>query len=129
MNLTRQIQQFLMEFEVLEDASEDAINDLCDRFGWDSVQQSLFQVLEDNGKAAHWPTVAAVFWDATLAGRRIQADKLIALLYHRFDPYGDVEDNLVWSITIKLKSVGYLSNYEPLSDPGVMAELKAIRDS
>jgi hypothetical protein len=129
MNLTQQIQQFLTNHEALEDVSEDAINDLCDRFGWDSVQAGLLQVLEDNTEALHWPTVAAVFWGAALAGRSIQADKLIALLYHRFDPNGDAENNLVWSITCKLKGVDYLSDYEPLSDPGVIEELQAIQES
>jgi hypothetical protein len=129
MNLTLQIQQFLTDFEALEDVSEDAINDLCDRFGWDSVQAGLLQVLEDNDQATHWPTVAAVFWGAALDGRSIQADKLIALLHHRFDPNGDAENNLVWSITCKLKGVDYLSDYKPLSDPGVIEELKAIQDS
>ena len=66
---------------------------------------------------------------AALDGRQIQINKLIALLHHRFDPRGDAEDNLVWSITCKLKNVGYLSDYEPLNDPGVKEELKAIRES
>ena len=129
MNLTHQIQQILTNYEALEDVSEDAINDLCDCFGWDSVQAGLLQVLEDNDQAAYWSTVTAVFWGAALDGRSIQADKLIALLHHRFDPNGDAENNLVWSITCKLKGVDYLSDYKPLSDPGVIEELKAIRDS
>ena len=126
MKLTLQIQQFLTDFE---DVSEDAINDLCDRFGWDLVQAGLLEVLENNDQATHWPTVAVVFWGAALDGRSIQVDKLIALLYHRFDPNGDAESNLVWSITCKLKGVGYLSDYELLNDPGVIEELKAIRES
>lgn len=129
MNLTHQIQQFLIDYEVNEDVSEDAINRLADRFGWDLVQNGLFQVLEDNDQAARWQTVAAVFWGAVLDGRQIQTNKLIALLYHRFDSHSDAEDNLAWSITCKLKNVGYLSDYEPLNDPGVKEELKAIRES
>jgi hypothetical protein len=129
MDLTRQLEQFLMDCETNEDVPEDAINVLVNRFGWESVQEGLFQVLEDNHQAIHWRTVAVVFWGAVLDGRQIQANKLVALLYHRFDPNGNAEDNLVWSITSKLKGVGYLSDCDPLNDPGVIEELKAIQKS
>jgi hypothetical protein len=56
-------------------------------------------------------------------------DRVIALLYFRFDPRGDAEDNLVWSITSKLKGVDYLSDYNPLTDAGVCAEMERLRRS
>jgi hypothetical protein len=68
-----------------------------------------------------------VFWGAVLDWREVPADELIAWLYHRFDPEGRAEDNDVWSIASKLKGVGYLSDYKPLRDPGVLRHLNAIR--
>jgi hypothetical protein len=46
--------------------------------------------------------------------------------HYRFDPRGDAEDNLAWSITSKLKGVGYLADYLALDDPGVQAEIPAF---
>jgi hypothetical protein len=62
-----------------------------------------------------------------LTDGNLPANELIAWLYHRFDPDGQTEDNEVWSITSKLKGVGYLSEYQPLCDPGVLRYLRTIR--
>jgi hypothetical protein len=35
----------------------------------------------------------------------------------------ELDENLVWSITHILKNVGYLSDYEPLRDPAIQAEM------
>lgn len=53
-------------------------------------------------------------------------DFIIALMYYRFDPTGEEEDNLVWSITAKLKKVHYLSDYAPLNDPNVLIEFHKL---
>jgi len=57
------------------------------------------------------------------------ADAVIALLYGRFQRAGIGDEhsaNLLWSITCRLKGVGYLSDYEPLHDPGVLSEMKVF---
>jgi hypothetical protein len=123
MNELDEIQQFLIGYESGEDdVPEYALRELIGRLGWESVQESLLQVLQAPEQAAHWPTVAAVFWSAVLDGRPIRADKLIALLYHRL---GDAEENLIWSITTNLKDVGYLSDYQPSNDPAVLSHATA----
>jgi hypothetical protein len=50
--------------------------------------------------------------------------RVIAHLYFRY--CGPGEDNLAWSITSRLKGVGYLSDYDPLCDPYVVRELKKL---
>jgi hypothetical protein len=105
----------------------EAIEGLIDEFGWEDVRDCMLDVLRDDHLEAHWRTAAHVFWGAVLDRRELPADELIAWLYHRFDPAGRTEDNDVWSITSKLKGVGYLSQYQPLQDPGVLHYLQAIR--
>jgi hypothetical protein len=116
----------------LDDESSDptkaeVIEGLIDEFGWDAVRDCMLNILRDDQQEAHWRVAAHVFWGAVLDRRELQADELIAWLYHRFDPEGQTEDNEVWSITSKLKGVGYLSEYQPLRDPGVLHYLRAIR--
>jgi hypothetical protein len=112
---------------VAEDFMSERIEGLIAVVGWDAVRESLLSVLAAERRAADYRIVATVFWGAVLDRREMPADRVIALLYHRFDPRGDNEDNLVWSIASKLKGVGYLSDYRPLDDPAVQRELAAIR--
>jgi hypothetical protein len=116
----------------LDDESSDptkaeVIEGLIDEFGWEAVRDCTLDVLRDDRQETHWRTAVHVFWGAVLDRRGLPADELIAWLYHRFDPDGQAEDNDVWSITSKLKGVGYLSDYKPLQDPGVLHHLRAIR--
>jgi hypothetical protein len=69
-----------------------------------------------------------MFWSAVWDKRNIPADELIALLYYRFQTTEhEGLDNWVWSITSHLKGVGYLSEYEPLKDPGVLEHFRKLR--
>jgi len=113
--------------EEAEIAKTEAIEALIAELGWKVISDCMFELLRDDSKARHWRVVTHVFWGAVLDRRSLPADELIAWLYHRFDPYGDAEDNEVWSITSKLKGKSYLSKYKPLEDPDVMKHLRAIR--
>ncbi|MEX2213803.1 MAG: hypothetical protein WD768_06735 [Phycisphaeraceae bacterium] len=121
--------------DVLDDESSEGskceqIERLIKGVGWPKIRDSILALLADSERRRRDYEVAAeVLWGAVLDGREMPADRVIALLYNRFrfESPGDVEENLVWSITSKLKRVGYLSEYEPLQDAGVKAELAAIR--
>jgi hypothetical protein len=115
-----------------DDSSDDSKCERIERLigvvGWAAVRDNILAILADAGRRRRDHEVAAeVLWGAVLDGREMPADRVIALLYNRFDPRGDTEDNLVWSIASKLKGLDYLSEYQPLQDPGVQAELAAIR--
>jgi hypothetical protein len=131
MELRQRISEILAD-DRLDDESSDptkaeAIEALIGSHGWEPVRECMLDILRDDSQGSHWRTVAHVFWGAVLDRRELPADEVIALLYYRFDPEGRAEDNDVWSITSKLKGVGYLSEYEPLRDPGVLRHLQAIR--
>ena len=105
----------------------DVVEELVSAHGWDAVCDGLMNILADDSQQQYWRGVMETFWCAGLDKRSVPADRLIALLHHRFDPTGAQEDNLVWSIASTLKKVGYLSDYRPLDDPAVAQELAALR--
>jgi hypothetical protein len=117
-----------LDDESCDDSKCEAIERLIETAGWSAVRDSILALLGDAARPRRDHEVAAeVLWGAVLDRRELPADRVIALLHHRFDPCGDSEDNLVWSITSKLKGLDYLSDYQPLQDPAVQAELVAIR--
>lgn len=110
--------------------SDDAaavIEALAREYGWAPVADEMFQLLEDNRQPAHWYTATVVLWFAVLDQVPLPADRVIALLYHRVDGTEHQWDNLVWSITSRLKGEEYLSDYNPLKDPGVLRELARLQ--
>ena len=116
-----------LDDESVEITKVDEIESLIEDVGWPAVRECLLEVLRDDGQSRNWRTAADAFWGAVLDRRDLPTDELIALLHHRFDPTGLVEDDLVWSIVSKLKGIDYLSDYEPLRDPGVIEELRKVR--
>jgi hypothetical protein len=117
-----------LDAEFAEDSKCERIEQLIDSAGWTAVLADILAILADGKRRRRDHEVAAeVLWGAVLDDREMPADRVVALLYNRFDPRGDAEDNLVWSMTSKLKGLDYLSAYDPLQDPNVQAELAAIR--
>lgn len=131
MQIRQRINEILADDRLDDESSEltkaEVIEGLIDEVGWEAVRGFMLDVLRDDHQQAHWRTAAHVFWGAVLDRRELPGDELIAWLYYRFDPEGRTEDNEIWSITSKLKAVEYLSEYQPLRDPGVLRHLRAIR--
>lgn len=103
------------------------IEQLVSARSWPTVLIALLDILSTDRRTRDYQVAAEVIWGAVLDGRPLPANRVIALLYHRFDPSGRAENNLVWSITSKLKGVDYLSEYNPLNDCEIQAELAKIK--
>lgn len=107
---------------------DELIEPLIERHGWAPVRGALFAMLEAD-EPALWPDVMAALWGAVLDGREMDADRAIALVYHRLGPAPSYHDeNLAWSIASRLKNAGHLPDYEPLADPGVVSALERLRE-
>lgn len=133
MNLDEQLTGILTN-NALDDEDSDlskaeAIELLIEEVGWEEICRPLFNVLEDDTQSSNWRSIAEVIWGAVLDGQSLPENKVIALLFYRFDPKTSSEEdsNLMWSITTKLKKVDYLSDYEPLQDPAVIDELEQLQ--
>lgn len=104
----------------LEELADEAIR----RLGWPSVRDAIFEALEANNSAL-WHPAAALLWGAVLDKRDMNANRAIALVYFRLDA-PDQDQNLAWSIASKLKGAGYLSEYNPRTDPDIEPELRRL---
>ena len=103
------------------------IESLIEVYGWEVMQSALVEMLKEiNLNIYDFDVVAQVFWGAVLDKRIIDTNKVIALLYLRLPDGNDLE-NLIWSITERLKGVGYLSDYEPLEDPDIIKEMNKYK--
>lgn len=92
-------------------------------FGWEALEVAMLTILASSNRQDHWQVAAGFFWGAVLDHRPLDRDRLIAHLCFRFTD----DDDTVWSITCKLKSVDYLSDYDPRRDPAVQRELDALQ--
>lgn len=108
----------------------DAVSELALEVSWPAVDTEMVHVLRDVSQCSHWHDVAACFFGTDCHKRELPfgTTYLIALLYDclRIRPNLGVPEididyakNLVWSITQNLKGVGYLSDYDPETDPAV----------
>lgn len=105
----------------------EVIEELLAELGWSVVLNHLLAVLrQPDRRPLDWDTAAEVLWGAALDGRPMPIDIVVAHLCHRWSPGRD-ENNLAWSIISKLKRVGYLSEYDPLADAGVLREIERLR--
>lgn len=123
--------------QILEDDSLDlensdlskceVIEQLIPELGWLTVYAEMISILEDQNQCPrNWHTAAEVLWGAVLDKRDLsETGKLIALLYLRLGN-SDGDENLAWSITSELKGVSYLSSYDPMKDPEVVAEITRL---
>lgn len=126
------IRQILADDSLDLDTSElskcEAIEQLIPKFGWPSIYREMLSLLEDHNQSPqNWLTAAQVLWGAVLDKREFgDTAKAIALLYLRIGGADGADENLAWSITSKLKGVDYLSSYNPMKDPEVIAALERL---
>ena len=95
---------------------------LVEEYGWNEVQQSLFQALIDEKPKKDYATIAQVFWFAILDKLDIDRDMAVALINYRCNPYDSpYEDNLAWSITSSLYNLDYAnSEYNAFRDEKII---------
>ena len=120
--------QALLDDDRLDDedypeSRTELIEEIIEQCGWEPVQDHLIAVLKDaSAPYRDWQSAADVFYGAASDGHSISSDLVIALLYKRLEPdEHSSENNLAWSIVCKLKGVGYNSDYDPMTDPAIIA--------
>ena len=131
MDIMCQIRKILdndaLDVDDCESTKCEEIEHLIEVYGWEVIQSALVEMLSDIClNIEDYDVIAQVFWGAVLDKRTIDINNVIALLYLRLPDGSDLE-NLIWSITERLKGVGYLSDYEPLEDPAVIKEMNKYK--
>ncbi|MEM8532219.1 MAG: hypothetical protein AAGF95_15345 [Chloroflexota bacterium] len=115
-----------LDNEEVEDSKTALVEDLINDETWPAILAALIDFLENDQDYTYWDDTLDVLWGAACDNRAMPVDKVIALLYYRYDPTGTQEYNLVWSITAKLKNIRYHADYWPLDDPDVSKEFHKL---
>ncbi|MEQ1753292.1 MAG: hypothetical protein ABL973_04085 [Micropepsaceae bacterium] len=124
-----QIQEILadatFDTEDCLDSRDEAIWELVGTYGWECVLAEMIAVLRDDKAKAHWIEASVVIWRGI--DLPMPAVQVIALLHRRLLEHlpaeHELDENLVWSITCNLKQIDYLSDYQPMRDPEIIAEM------
>ncbi len=92
---------------------------------WEDVRNGLLSVLYDNDQNL-WPEALEMVY--FLLNREFPFDEVetISLLYNCLSLSDTLDANLVWTITRTLKSLPYLSEYDPVTDPMIVKQMEHI---
>jgi hypothetical protein len=126
----------VVEMLELEEKDEDfdllvAVRERESKEGWDTLLRETIAVLADRSCQGLWRSaIAIVYWASSSApDMPVPKSEVIARLYWCLinHPESSEEDeNLVWSATMNLKGVDYLSEWDPMKDPEVRRHLDAM---
>lgn len=92
---------------------------------WEKIRNGLLSILYENDQTLWNETILYIYYFQG-RGYKYEAPKTIALLYNCLSLSEKIDDNLIWTITKDIKSVSYLSDYDPYKDPEILAEMKNI---
>jgi hypothetical protein len=92
---------------------------------WEEVRNGLLNILYENEQTLWNQTIIYIYYFQN-KGYKYEEAKTIAVLYNCLSLSDEVDGNLVWTITKDIKSVSYLSDYEPYHDEAVLNEMAKI---
>jgi hypothetical protein len=92
---------------------------------WEEIRNGLLNILYENDQTLWDQTMIYIYYFQG-RGYKYEDSKTIAILYNCLLLSENLNGNLIWTITIGIKSISYLSDYEPFHDPEVVSEMKKI---
>jgi hypothetical protein len=93
---------------------------------WNDIRNGLLNILYNNDQTLWNETILYIYYFQN-RGYKYEDAKTIALLYNCLTLSDELNENLIWTITKDIKSVSYLSEYEPFHDPAVLEEMDEIK--
>jgi len=113
------------ENDLSHEETEIAMNRILSLGEWEQVRNGLLNILYDNDQTLWDQTIIYIYY---LQGRgyTYEEAKTIAILYNCLILSEEVNGNLIWTITTGIKSISYLSDYEPFHDAAVVEEMNKI---
>jgi hypothetical protein len=128
MDTTEKIKCIIAEINNV-DLSEEETQMVMDRMlslgKWEEVRNGLLNILYDNDQSLWNETIRYIYFFQN-RGYTYEAAKTIAILNNCLSLSEELDENLIWTITINIKSISYLSDYEPYQDPEVLNEMSKI---
>jgi|SRR5882724_3421628 len=128
MDITEKVKRIISEINKA-DLSEEETQMVMDRMlslgKWEEIRDGLLNILYENDQSLWEETIRYIYFFQN-RGYTYEAAKTIAILYNCLSLSEEPDGNLIWTITIKIKSVSYLSDYEPYQDTEVLNEMDKI---
>ena len=128
MDIKERIRSILLEIykrDLSEEETEIVMNRILGLGEWEEVRNGLLNILYENDQTLWDETIIYIYYFQG-RGYKFEDAKTIAILYNCLTLSEELNGNLIWTITINIKSVSYLSDYEPYHDPKVLEEMDKI---
>ncbi len=114
-----------------KDPSDDEIQSIMSMMlsvgTWEQVRECLLGILYENDRSLWRETILYLYYFQN-NGYTYESTTTIALLYNCLTLCDELDENLIWTITKTIKSISYLSEYEPFQDPDVVREMQRIEE-
>jgi len=129
MDINEKIRSIILEIyksDLSEGEIQVAMNRILSLGKWEEVRNGLLNILYENDQTLWNETIIYIYFFQN-QGYKYEDAKTIAILYDCLTLSDDLNENLIWTITKDIKSVSYLSDYEPFHDPKVLEEMDKIK--
>jgi len=128
MDITEKIRSHILEAhenDLSEEETQTVMNRILGLGEWEEIRNGLLNILYENDHTLWNQTIIYIYYFQG-RGYKYEDAKTIAILYNCLTLSGDLDENLIWTITKDIKSVAYLSDYEPYHDAEVLSEMDKI---
>jgi len=128
MDITEKIRSHILEAhenDLSEEETQAVMNRILGLGEWEEIRNGLLNILYENDHTLWNQTIIYIYYFQG-RGYTYEDAKTIAILYNCLTLSDDLDENLIWTITKDIKSVAYLSDYEPYHDAAVLSEMDKI---
>ena len=130
MGINEEIRHIIFEAyknDLSEEENGIVMNKILSLGKWEEVRNGLLTILYDNDQTLWHQTIIYIYYFQG-KGYTYEDAKTIAVLYNCLTLSEELNENLIWTITKDIKSVSYLSDYEPYHDKEVLNEMSKIEE-
>ena len=128
MDITEKIKSIILEVNKVDLSDEETqivLNRILSLGKWEEIRNCLLNILYENDRSLWDETIRYIYFFQN-RGYTYEPAKTIAILYNCLSLSEELDGNLIWTITINIKSISYLSDYEPYQDMEVLNEMDKI---
>jgi hypothetical protein len=128
MNIAEKVRNYILEAnnsDLSSEETETILDKILELGDWEEIRNGLLSILYENDQILWNQTILYIYYFQG-RGYKYEPPKTIALLYNCLGLSDELDDNLIWTITKDIRSVSYLSDYDPYKDPAVLEEMKNI---
>jgi hypothetical protein len=128
MNIAEKVRNYILEAnnsDLSSEETETILDKILELGDWEEIRNGLLSILYENDQILWNQTILYIYYFQG-RGYKYEPPKTIAFLYNCLGLSDELDDNLIWTITKDIRSVSYLSDYDPYKDPAVLEEMKNI---